>query len=257
MKTIGNPIKVGHGGDVLLQLKAAFLHLLWPAQCMFCSTLLEDQSEQLCAECWADVLSCVSGSYCPTCAAEVSEYALIDGQCPVCAGLQRTVDGIARVGVYDKRFHEIVLSFKKGATELRHILVPLADSALKGSMFYSEIDRFVPVPLHWTRRLARGYNQADVLARRLSHPTAKRCLALTRVRATRIQPNMTSPAQRRKNVQGAFAVKQAALVRGHTICLIDDITTSGATLHECAKVLKKAGAKQVYALVLAVAGQGR
>ncbi len=257
MKTIGNPIKAGQWGDVLFQSKAAFFHLLWPAQCVFCSTLLEDQSERLCVACWADVLSCASGSYCPTCATEVSEYALIDGRCPACSGLQRTVDGIARVGVYDKRFHEMVLSFKKGATELSDILVSLADSALKGSAFYGRIDRFVPVPLHWTRRLARGYNQADVLARRLSHPTAKRCCALKRIRATGIQPNMTSAAQRRKNVQGAFTVKQAAAIRGHTLCLIDDITTSGATLHECAKVLKQFGAKRVYALVLAKAGKNR
>ncbi len=116
----------GHGQ---WPLKAACHHLLWPAQCMHCGACLEDQSEQLCGACWADVLNCTSGTYCPTCAREVSEYAVIDRRCPECADQNRLVDGMARVGVYDNRFHEIVLSFKKGATELRHILVPLADSA--------------------------------------------------------------------------------------------------------------------------------
>ncbi len=244
----------GHG---LWSLKAACHHLLWPAQCMHCSACLEDQSEQLCGDCWADVLSCVSGTYCPTCAREVSAYAVIDRRCSECAHQNRHVDGMARVGVYDNRFHEMVLSFKKGATELRHILVPLADSALKGSDFYAQIDLFVPVPLHWRRRLVRGYNQATVLARQLSHPSARVCTALSRVRATRIQPNMASHAQRRRNVQGAFAVKSPSQIVGRRLCLVDDITTSGATLHECARVLKQAGARQVHALVLAVAGPGR
>lgn len=250
-------VNTGPRGDALWPLKAACHHLFWPARCTHCGVCLEDQSEQLCAECWADVLSCTSGSYCPTCAREVSEYAVIDQRCPACAGQNRIVDGMARAGVYDKRFHEMVLSFKKGATELRHILVPLIDSALKGSHFYAQIDAFVPVPLHWTRRLVRGYNQAAVLARQLSHPNARVSTALARVRATRIQPLMTSHAQRRGNVLGAFAVKSPKRIAGRRLCLVDDITTSGATLQECAKVLKRAGAEQVYALVLAVAGQGR
>jgi len=250
-------LTVGQISSARLSLKAACHHLLWPAQCMHCGACLEDQSEQLCAECWADVLSCTSGTYCPTCAREVSEYAVIDQRCPACAGQNRIVDGMARAGVYDRRFHEMVLSFKKGATELRHVLVPLAHSALRGSVFYDRIDLFVPVPLHWTRRFVRGYNQATVLARHLSHPNTRVSTALTRVRATRIQPFMASHTQRRANVQGAFAVKSPMRIAGRRLCLVDDITTSGATLHECAKVLKQAGAKQVYALVLAVAGHGR
>ena len=259
MKSVaqGHYLSRRHRGDVLSQLRAACHHLLWPAKCMFCEALIEDQSEQLCTECWTDVLACTGGSYCPSCACEVSEYAVIDQQCPACAGQNRPVDAMARVGVYDKRFHEMVLSFKKGATELRHILVPLLDSTLTGCSFYSRIDLFVPVPLHWTRRLVRGYNQAAVLARCLTHPSARLCHALVRVRATRIQPNMASHAKRRRNVKDAFAVKQSQHVKNRCVCLVDDITTSGATLQECAKVMKQAGATQVYALVLAVAGQGR
>lgn len=151
----------------------------------------------------------------------------------------------------------MVLSFKKGATELRHILVALARSTLEGSGFQDKIDLFVPVPLHWTRRLSRGYNQAAVLARGLAHPGPGLCMALKRGRATRIQPLMASQAQRRQNVRGAFAIKVSGRVAGRRVCLVDDITTSGATLDECARVLKEAGAKNVYALVLAVAGQER
>ena len=241
----------------LAELRTACHHLLWPARCLHCAASLEDQSEQLCAQCWEDVLNCSSGSYCPTCAREVGEYAVIEQRCPVCAGENRALDAMARVGIYDKRFHEMILSFKKGATELRHLLGTLARSTLESRAFYDKIDLFVPVPLHWTRRLVRGYNQAAVLAKGLSHPEARVCMALKRVRATRIQPLMISHAQRRRNVRGAFAIKAPNLVAGRRPCLVDDITTSGATLEECATVLKEGGAKQVYALVLAVAGHGR
>jgi predicted amidophosphoribosyltransferase len=66
---------------------------------------------------------------------------------------------------------------------------------------------------------------------------------------------MTSAKAREKNVAGAFAVKKRNDFAGKNICLIDDIKTTGATLNECAKTLKDAGAEKVYAIVLAIAGQ--
>jgi predicted amidophosphoribosyltransferase len=66
---------------------------------------------------------------------------------------------------------------------------------------------------------------------------------------------MTSPAARAKNVAGAFAVRRGHNFAGRKVCLIDDIKTTGATLNECARTLKQAGASKVFALVLSVAGQ--
>jgi len=66
---------------------------------------------------------------------------------------------------------------------------------------------------------------------------------------------MTSPAARAKNVSGAFAIRNGRKLEGKKVCLIDDIKTTGATLNECAKILKEAGVSKVFALVLAVAGQ--
>jgi len=111
------------------------------------------------------------------------------------------------------------------------------------------------VPLHWSRRLTRGYNQAHILARKLKHPTAKINTDLVRIRRTKSQPAMASPAARARNVAGAFAVRYRHNFTGRKICLVDDIKTTGATLNECAKTLKQAGASKVFALVLAVAGQ--
>jgi len=149
----------------------------------------------------------------------------------------------------------MILDFKKGRTELDTTLGFLANSALQGSSFYNDIEFFVPVPLHWSRRLVRGYNQSLVLAKKLKHPAAKINTDLVRIRRTKSQPMMASPAARAKNVAGAFAVRYRHRLTGKKVCLVDDIKTTGATLNECAKTLKEAGAVKVFALVLAVAGQ--
>jgi ComF family protein len=157
--------------------------------------------------------------------------------------------------VYGGSLQQMILSFKKGKTEIDELLGRLAESAMQGSDFYKEIELLVPVPLHWLRRLGRGYNQSLILAKQLRHPEAKISSELVRIRQTKPQPVAASAAARVRNVAGAFAVRGGHNFEGSVVCLVDDIKTSGATLNECAKVLKEAGAAKVYAVVLAVAGQ--
>jgi ComF family protein len=180
---------------------------------------------------------------------------MLEGTCPDCQGKEINFDRIARAGVYRQSLQRMILSFKNGRTELDSILGFLANSALEGSGFYHEIEIFVPVPLHWTRRLIRVYNQSHVLIRKIKHPTARVSTNLVRMRRTKSQPAMTSPAARARNVAGAFAVRRRHDFTNRKICLVDDIKTTGATLNECTRILKQAGASKVFALVLAVAGQ--
>jgi ComF family protein len=149
----------------------------------------------------------------------------------------------------------MILAFKNNRTELASVLGFLANSAFQGSGFCDDVELLVPAPLHWSRRLVRGYNQSHVLVRKLKHRTAKISTDLVRIRRTKAQPAMASPAARAKNVAGAFAVRYGHNFAGRKICLVDDIKTTGATLNECAKALKQAGAAKVFALALAVAGQ--
>jgi ComF family protein len=148
----------------------------------------------------------------------------------------------------------MILAFKNSQTELDSTLGFLANSALQGSGFTDDIEFFVPVPLHWMRRLVRGYNQSLVLAKKLKHPKAEINTDLVRIRYTEKQVSM-SFSERAANVAGAFAVRKGHSFAGRKVCLVDDIKTTGATLNECAKTLKEAGTSKVYALVLAVAGQ--
>ena len=106
----------------------------------------------------------------------------------------------------------------------------------------------IPVPLHRSRRRHRGFNQADDLARHVGLPV---CRALTRVRATETQTGLPA-ARRNRNVRDAFAVTPAAgALDGATVVLIDDVSTTGATLDACARALKDAGVAEVRALTAA------
>lgn len=233
----------------------SFNQLLWPAVCANCGKSVCETDKTLCQDCWGELLACTGGDYCRRCGRDVSKYGLVEGACPDCQGKEIYFDEIARSGVYGGALSKMILAFKHDRTELDSMLGFLANSALQGSSFVGAIEFFVPVPLHWTRRLGRGYNQSLVLVKRLKHATAKINTELVRIRRTKIQPVMVSDASRARNVAGAFAVRLGHRFAGRAVCLVDDIKTSGATLNECAKTLKEAGVSQVFALVLAVAGQ--
>jgi ComF family protein len=233
----------------------SFNQLLWPAICINCRISIGETDNKLCRNCWDMLLNCTGADYCRRCGRDAGKFALLAGACPDCQGKEVRFDRIARAGIYEHTLRKMILSFKNGRTELDSILGFLGNSALQGSGFISDIELFVPVPLHWTRRLVRGYNQSHVLVKKLKTDTAKISTDLVRIRRTKSQPAMVSPAAREKNVAGAFAVRYRHKFTGRKICLVDDIKTTGATLNECAKTLKQAGASKVFALVLAVAGQ--
>ena len=110
-----------------------------------------------------------------------------------------------------------------------------------------DCDCVVPVPLHPWRRLHRGFNQARDLAQTLDRPVVD---ALWRVRMTRPQMSL-SGAARRMNLRGAFVGSPFVAVDDRIVVLVDDVRTTGTTLDRCAKVLRRAGAREVRALTVA------
>lgn len=246
---------LGRTGRVAVGAWRGLNQLLWPSVCRDCGQGTCDDDGGLCRKCWNELLTCTAGDYCPRCGRDASRYGLVGGACGACRTEEIDFDGIARAGVYGDALQRMILAFKHDHSELASVLAPLAEAALQGSGFCDDIDLFVPVPLHWTRRMLRGYNQAHLIAKRLHHPRAGVSADLVRARRTRAQPQAATVAARARNVAGAFVVREGHEFDGKTLCLVDDIKTSGATLNECARVLKEAGAKKVYAVVLAVAGQ--
>ena len=155
------------------------------------------------------------------------------------------------VGEYDGTLREIIHAFKYSGR--RSLAGPIASlMRVRGTELLDKADYVVPVPLHWRREYHRGFNQARELARHLNVPLAD---VLVRRRHTR--PQVELDADRRyTNVQAAFTLRKHWLSRsrsieGAKIVLVDDVSTTGATLEACAKVLREAGASAVYTLTAA------
>ena len=208
------------------------------------------------AGCEQHRLVCTPVPRCVRCARRVLEAGSMCVGCAAEKGIERGIT----VGDYDQEaLRAWILAFKHGGrVDLARVLGPLLRAALGDEDASRPIEVLVPVPLHLTRRLERGYNQALVLARAVAQAGPRRFVVrqvLRRVRPTAPQGS-TDALDRRTNVRGAFAPSRparwsTASVRGRSVWLVDDVWTSGATLEECAQVLRSMGAERVQALVLA------
>jgi ComF family protein len=190
---------------------------------------------------------------CPRCAATVGPYANLSDGCLRCRSQRFHFAGATRLGRYDGLLREVILRMKhyegEGLAEnLAHLWADHAGARLRAC----GTSLIVPVPLHWWRRLARGYNQSEALAQVLSERLGLPCRTgwLRRVRPTPLQTALT-PAQRRENVRGAFYARPRAEIRGQTVLLVDDVMTTGSTCDDAARALRAAGAAHVFAAVLA------
>jgi len=173
--------------------------------------------------------------------------------CANCA--HRTIYFDAAVAAYRGRgiVRQIIHDFKYGRqVHLRHLVArwlcaALDDERLRGR----EFDMIVPVPLHPTRQRERGFNQASLLAELLRARMSIPCKPmLKRVRYTTTQTALDR-AERMENLHNAFRLRKNADVRGLHVLLIDDVLTTGSTLSECARILKRSGAISVYAATAA------
>jgi len=137
-----------------------------------------------------------------------------------------------------------VLELKKVITNL------LVDFVNNNHNFFKNIEVIVPVPLHARRFAERGFNQAEEIAKILggilNKPVSNN---LTRMRYTKQQARLNKQ-ERQNNVVGAFKIKTPSLLEGKVL-LVDDVFTTGATINECAKVLRQAGVEKILAFTLA------
>lgn len=135
-------------------------------------------------------------------------------------------------------------------------LVELSTSYLSSlDISFGSDSIFIPVPIHPIKRLERSFNQAECIAMELSKKLGPKVLSdiLIRKEDTVSQTSLDR-AQRELNVKGVFSLsctQDANLVSGRDVVIIDDVFTTGATLRECAKVIKRAGARYVYLFALA------
>jgi len=220
--------------------------LLAPA-CVLCG--IEAAGARLCADCTGQLER--NDSACARCAEPLPLAAPLCGKC-----LQRlpAFDAAWAGYLYRAPFDHLVQRLKfNNALAVGRALLPDWSAALRAHLSTREApspQALIPIPLHRSRLRRRGYNQALELARDLGRELALPVLpvALERVRATAPMPGLDLTT-RRRNVRGAFAVA-AGVVMPNRVALVDDVMTSGATLNEAAKVLKRAGVAWVEVWVL-------
>lgn len=234
----------------------ACLDLLFPPRCVLCQAETAGRPAErdrsvpvsFCRACFRDLTA--DGGRCLRCGGG-------HGPDRGCRGGRRAADwdGLAVLGGYADPLRQAVLRCKRPSGEPLARGLGEAIVVIHGSTFTSwGIDRVVPVPMHWSRRIRRGTSAADELAQAIAARLGVRCTrSLRRRQATRMQ-NELPVGDRRRNVRDAFAVCRRA--RGSRILLVDDVCTTGATLAACRRVLCEAGAAAVYAAVVARAEPG-
>ena len=219
-----------------------FLDLLFPKKCVSCGKL----DAYICKECYLKI-DYVDKPICPICQRQA-----IGGRThPGCHG-KYNLDGLVVVCRYRGPIKAAIQKVKyKWVYDIEKVLVDLLISSLwKFDIPAKNI--LVPVPLHARRKRWRGFNQAEILAKTLAKSFKVPFSDLMiRIIDTATQVGLKRD-DRRKNVRGAFSLRQGADVDGKNIVLCDDVYTSGATMREATQVLKRVGAKCVWGLAIAL-----
>lgn len=210
------------------------------------------------------------GPICPTCTENYLHPEL--GRCRGCGKLipmqnqqcldceagrgPKQLDKVVAWGHYDSRLKEFIHSVKYNAhpNRIREIISPFAKWAINQ---LPVVDGIVAVPMHAARLAERGFNQAEVIASALHWELGLPILQGVERIETRPSQALLSRNERLHNLNGAFAVYNPEYYSGRSVWLVDDVTTTGATLEAVAKVLRSSGTQEIYGLCLAAGREKR
>ena len=215
--------------------------------CSACLKTMPDDRSGLCSEC-LDRLPLVKNPACRGCGAENDGIFEVCGKCLKEEKRKwRKAIALMRMEDYGR---ELINRFKyKNDTALARPFGTIAAELLKKSRI--KPDFIVPVPLHWTRSLARGYNQSRILCQIISGETGiPTRTIMKRIKRTPKQANL-SGIQRRKNLERAFSITDGEICRNSVILIVDDVLTTGSTLTAASSALLEYGAKEINILILA------
>lgn len=226
----------------LTKIRGMALDLLFPRWCVGCGR----EGDFICPACLKS-LPRIMPPLCPRCGLPQSGDAL----CLSCLGWPAEIDGIRAPFRFDGVIRQAIHELKyRNLRALAGLLARLLNDYLLGHPLPAQV--LVPVPLHPKRLRERGYNQSYLLAKELGKlarlPVVDNCLV--RERHSLPQARTSNVGERRGNVADAFACRHRRL-EGKQVLLIDDVSTSGATLDACARALKRAGTASVWGLTLA------
>jgi ComF family protein len=236
--------------------------VLFPSDCRICGLpLLNISRLPVCPDCLT-AMRPIAGKVCSVCGERVlSAYAEDDPdglrRCPACRRLERPFSRAVAYGSYDGGLRELIHLLKydgvRPAAQVLGRMLAEAIATLEPAFEQAKV-LVIPVPLYAGKRRQRGFNQAELIVRAaLKHQTGRFDLGsdiLQRTRDTHSQIGLTSH-QRRENLRGAFDVAHAVQVTGREVLVVDDVYTTGTTVSECARVLRRAGATRVWVATVA------
>jgi ComF family protein len=245
-----------------MNLLGKLTDIIYPARCPICQEFLWDNRIKgeynglsFCRSCFLG-FNKIHSPLCPICGRPFISQTGKDHPCEDCLRGRPFYDTIAAPYLYEGSLMTAIHIFKYGRkSSLADSLGPLLAHFAETWVHPSDSFLAIPVPLHQKRLQERGFNQSLLLARHVACRLRSKLdfLSLRRIRYTSPQTGLGKD-ERRKNVKGAFLLKEPETVKGKTVLLVDDVATTGNTLNECARVLKKAGCKKVFCLTLARAG---
>lgn len=239
---------MGIGSFLRAAADGALAVLIAPV-CAACSAPIAAPTRgAVCDACWSSIVP-LTPPFCATCGDSLPTWRTTSLGTSLCARCRRAPPAIAlarAIGPYEGALRAIIQAFKyeSRSTLARHLAERMRRA---GAEVLAGADAAIPVPLHRSRERARGFNQARELARHLDLPLAD---VLRRTRRTPPQADLPA-ARRHVNVRGAFEVKRGTMADGLVVVLIDDVSTTGATLNACARPLLAAGVREVRALTAA------
>ncbi len=238
------PIIYAGGGTNIRKMQSAALDILFPRRCPVCGQVVMPKGALICPACTGK-LSWVSGPLCRRCGKEVADETI--EYCRDCTRRRPSFErGMALINYNETASRSMAQIKYKNRREYLDFYGAAIVKRLGPRILKIAPSLLIPVPVHPSRRRARGFNQAEELARRLSEALGIPMSAdiLFRTRKTFPQKSLT-PAERLKNLEHAFSARPLPKT-ARRVLLVDDIYTTGATMEACARVLKKNGAGEVY-----------
>jgi ComF family protein len=227
--------------------------LVYPNTCWVCTNFMPESQKHVCSICLPR-LTIDPYPTCPRCSSTVGPHLALDDGCPDCRDVSFAFAGAFRMAPYEGLLRDVILRMKhRSGEDLAEVVGVLWAARLAPRLLPLGPDVLIPIPLHWTRRWQRGFNQSEILAAGLAKELGKPCWkrALRRVRRTEMQTAQPSGSARRENVKHAFETRRGHELKDKTILLVDDVLTTGATANEAARALAVHKPKSIHVAVLA------
>ncbi len=239
------------------KVKQFLLEIFFPSFCLGC----KKEGTYLCQDC-KSTLDISEYNYCLCSQNPLRIPAGIrSGKCLRCQ--DKKLAGLFSALPYKEKFltKKLIYQFKY-KPYIKNLARPLVDILLEHLFLAKNLEKsiwensvLVPVPMEKSKQKERGYNQAQQLAKELGHSLFVPSVFdnLVKIKKTEVQMELKAK-ERAENLIGAFAIKKPEEIRGKKVFLVDDVYTTGSTMEECTRVLRDAGAKQIWGIVIAREG---